>query len=732
MTTAGNVAEALWTLVASSSGYLLLGLFAAGAVHTIARRFDSLHRAIPRGWRAIGYGIVAGLPLPVCSCGIAPIALALRRRHAHPETVAAFVVSTPETSLDAVGLTAALFGLPFALLRVLAGLTAAFLAGLFAIATEAWPGAEHHEYEPHEHDLAPSAPPEWWPRLVAWTVRMGREWFGRAPLPDAPPAAEEPPSKRARLRRTLVETMRLGFVETLDEISWMLLIGFVVSALLMAFLPNDFAARIPGGLAGQTLFGLAISLPLYVCASGSIPLAAALMAKGLSPVAVLAIFLIGPITNPAMVLLLGRSFGKRFVVGLIVAGLIAAIVFGAILTSVTPSVSGAPSTPPGPSLTLGVTEVFFTILFLPIFILSLARTGWRRGAHDLRLVFEGIVPAEVRVSFRSGARRLASRRRQLASAVVALLAIAWLLGGCAVIPEGAAGFEEVFGRAGRQPLGAGLHWTFPRPIGRMRVIDSGSIVNVSVGFRPEAAPERGWGGLVFSSADSGWHSIYTSAGPRPEESTYVTGDLNLVESKANIHLRVSDPRAFAYQGGDPIESVRSLFQASLRELLASRSIDDTLTMARASIEEAAGRDLQRRLAAAHVPLQVLAVNLLDLHPPDASVRAFRDISSALEDRETRIHQARGKADAALPSARGEAAVLIAAADSDRKENVARAGGVATAFAVQADVAKRSGAAVRSMLRWNALDRLFAGKRIVLYPHSTPRDLIETPPAGGFF
>jgi membrane protease subunit HflK len=170
----------------------------------------------------------------------------------------------------------------------------------------------------------------------------------------------------------------------------------------------------------------------------------------------------------------------------------------------------------------------------------------------------------------------------------------------------------------------------------------------------------------------------------------------------------------------------------LRELLASRSIDDTLTTARAAIEEAAGRDLQRRLAAAHVPLQVLAVNLLDLHPPDASVRAFRDISSALEDRETRIHQARGKADAALPSARGEAAVLIAAADSDRKENVARAGGVATAFAVQADVAKRSGAAVRSMLRWNALDRLFAGKRIVLYPHGTPRDLIETPPAGGFF
>ena len=114
------------------------------------------------------------------------------------------------------------------------------------------------------------------------------------------------------------------------------------------------------------------------------------------------------------------------------------------------------------------------------------------------------------------------------------------------------------------------------------------------------------------------------------------------------------------------------------------------------------------------------------------MRAFRDISSALEDRETRIHQARGKADAALPAARGEAAMLLANAQADRGENVARASGVSIAFAVQADVAKKSGTAVRSMLRWDALDHLLIGKRIVLFPHGTARDLVDTPPAGGFF
>ncbi len=749
MNVIGNAAGAFWTLLTSSSGYLLLGLFAAGVVHVIAHRFDSVRQAIPRGLSAIGFGIVAGLPLPVCSCGIVPIALALKRRHAHPETVASFVVSTPETSLDAVGLTAALLGLPFAFFRVLAGLAAALMAGIFVIATEAWPasasgrGSEAEGHDDIGHRDEDHRPPEWWRRLVAWTVKTSKDWFGRVPTPLAPPielpvaeappvvAAETPPV-RTRFRRTLIEAMRVGFVETLDEVSWMLLFGFAVSALLLALLPDDFATRIPGGIAGQTMFGLAISLPLYVCASGSIPLAAALMMKGLSPIAVMAIFLVGPITNPAMLLLLSRSFGRRFVAALVLAGLIAAIAFGGIVATL----AKAPATQLAQEGTSspGGWEVFFTILFLPAFALSLARAGLRRGASDIREAFTNVLPADLRKAVRRLTQRLSARKRQLGWATLGALTTAWILSGCAVVPEGMVGFTEVLGKAGAQPLQPGLHWTLPRPLSRVRVVDSGSVIDVSVGFRPEAQERRTWNDLaVFTpAADSGWHSTYTSSGSRPEESTYVTGDLNLVESKAGIHLLVSDPRSFAYQGGDPIESVRSLYQASMRELLASRSIDDTLTTARASIEGAALRDLQRRLAAAHVPLRPVSVNLLDLHPPDASVRAFRDISSALEDRETRIHRARGKADAALPSARGAAAMMIAAAESDRLENVARAAGVSKAFVIQAEVAQRSGEAVRSMLRWNALDRLFIGKRLVLVPHGTGRDLVDMPPLGGVF
>ena len=730
----GNVATAFLTLLANSSGFLLLGLFAAGLVHAFAHRFESLRRSIPRGLKAIGFGIIAGFPLPVCSCGIVPIALALKRRHAHPETVASFVVSTPETSLDAVGLTAALLGLPFAFFRVLAGLTAALFAGIFVIAAEAWPSMrEGHRGDEHEHDddVEVHAPPEWWRRLTAWTVKIANEWFGPSPTPSEvnTPAEPAPPSIRKRFRRTIVEAMRVGFVETLDEIAWMLLLGFAASALILAFLPDDFAARIPGGIAGQTLFGLAISLPLYVCASGSIPLAAALMMKGLSPVAVMTIFLVGPLTNPATILLLSRSFGRRFVAALVLACLLAAIAFGGIVATFATVPAAPPSPDAGQAASVGGWDVFFSIIFLPIFALSLARAGWRRGAHDLRQAVTSIFPGDVLTAFNHAGVRLWSRKKDLVWAGAVVMTVAWLLSGCTTIPEGSAGFEEVFGRAGQRPLPPGLHWTLPPPFGRVRVIDAGELIDVSVGFRPEPLSSDS---TAFTPPDSGWHSIYTSAGSRPEESTYVTGDLNLVESKAGIHLLVSDPRAFAYQGGDPIETVRSMYQASLRELLASRSIDETLTLARGSIEQAALRDLQRRLIEAHVPLRAVSVNLLDLHPPDASVHAFRDISTALEDRETRIHQARGKADAALPSARGTAVMMMASAESDRRENVARADGVSTAFVVQAEVAKRSGPAVRSMLRWDALDRLLVGKRLVLVPHGTSRDLIDMPPAGGFF
>jgi uncharacterized membrane protein YraQ (UPF0718 family)/regulator of protease activity HflC (stomatin/prohibitin superfamily) len=731
-----NFAAAFLTLLANSSGFLLLGLFAAGLVHALAHRFESLQRSIPRGLKAIGFGIIAGFPLPVCSCGIVPIALALKRRHAHPETVASFVVSTPETSLDAVGLTAALLGLPFALFRVLAGLTAALFAGIFVIATEAWPANQESDGgKAHDHagDLIEGhAPPEWWRRLMAWTRNIWNEWFGP---PGTPAETSEPESHsiRKRFRRTIGEAMRVGFVETLDEIAWMLLFGFALSAVILAFLPDDFAARIPGGIAGQTLFGLAISLPLYVCASGSIPLAAALMMKGLSPVAVMTIFLVGPLTNPATLLLLSRSFGRRFVAALVLAGLLSAIAFGGIVATLVKTPAGQQPLEIGQTATVGAWDIFFTIIFLPILVLSLARAGFRRGARDIRQAMTSILPADLRAGMHNAAAGLWSRKRAFGWIAAGIVAVVWLFSGFAAIPEGSVGFAEAFGKAGEKPLPPGLHWTLPRPFGRMRMVDTGALIDVSVGFRPEAGDRAASDAALFmQAADSGWHSIYTSSGSRPEESTYVTGDLNLVESKAGVHLVISDPRAFAYQGGDPIETVRSLYQASFRELLASRSIDDTLTSARASIEQAALHDLQLRLIVGHVPLRALSVNLLDLHPPDASVHAFRDISSALEDRETRIHQARGKADAALPSARGAAAAMLAAAESDRRENVARAGGVSTAFVIQADVAKRSGPAVRSMLRWDALDRLLAGKRLVLMPHGTTRDLVDMPPSGGFF
>jgi len=604
-------------------------------------------------------------------------------------------------------------------------LTAAVLAGIFVIATEAWPGKEEPAIAVEGGPSDSHAVPDWWPRLVNRALALWKEWFGRIPKAEGEePAPVE--TRRSRIRRAIVHAMRIGLVEILDEISWMLLFGFTLSALLLTFLPADFAGRVPGGLVGQIIFGLAISLPLYICASGSVPLVAALVVKGLSPVAALVMFLIGPITNPAMLLMLRKSFGRRFLGSLLIAGMIAAAIFGSILAAM-PGSDAARSilgTDPAQTMISGW-DILLAIIFLPIFLLSLARAGWHRAAEDVRSTIASVIPADVRSAI--GHVRRWIRPRRLLWASIGIVAAAWLLSGFAVIGEGTVGFAEIFGKAGSTPLAPGLHWLPPRPIGRLRRVDAQAVVDVSVGFRP------GEEVLSFSSP-TGWHSSYTSAGSRPEESSYVTGDLNLVESKAGIHLLVSDPRVFLYRGGNPIESVRSLFQASLRELLASRSIDDTLTTARGSIEEAARRDLQRRLDADQIPLRAISVNILDLHPPDAAVQAFRDISSAGEDRETRIHKASGIADAALPMARGQAATLLAAAESDRTENVARAKGVGTAFVVQAEVARRSGAAVRSMLRWDALDRLFLGKRVVLIPHRTARDLYDISPAqtGGLF
>lgn len=731
---------------AKSALYLLVGFLLAGLVHVFLRGRSFGKNMTTRGLRSILSGMAFGLALPVCSCGVLPLSVAMKKRKATPESVASFTVATPDNSEDTILLTAGLLGPLFAVVRVVAGFVAGLLSGLLVIAAEAWGEPERVE----EGDGGPGsdacaarrAEPRWYRGLVSlllYLPRRAAERLSRGGAPDQGGAAAQPEegaapaaSSHEPLGRRLVagtrEAMRFGFREVLDEIAWSLLAGLVVSGFLAAALPEDALSRVPGGLPGQFLFAAVIAVPLYLCASASTPLGAVLLAKGMAPGAVLVLFLTGPVTNMPTVLLMRRHFGKRFLVAILLGTFVTSIALGTLLHLLWPVSPGGWGAP-GELVEEGVSAldlVSGAVLLVP-FLGALVRVGARAGWEQIASTFHGLVPGAVRARARAAVAALSSLgSRRLSAGAAALAVVSWGAFGFTAVPQGSLGFASTLGRVDPRPLEPGWRWHLPAPLGRVEVLPLRELVKVDVGFRAAGLPDPD--ADDWSAAGGSWHASYTTPGHNPEETSYVTGDQNVVEANLAIHLLVTDPFALRYRTRDGIEAVRLPALSVMRELMASRPIDGVLTRERGEVEKAARQRLDAELSRGKLPMKVVSVSLLDLHPPLGAVAAFRDVSSAAEDRERRVYEARAVAESSLPEARGTAAVERERAEAESAERSLSAAGRKAAFRDQAEASRLAPEETRTRLRWETLERVLSGRRVFVAPAGTPHDVLDGLPS----
>lgn len=213
-------------------------------------------------------GVVVGLPLPVCSCGVVPIYRELVRQGTSLAAAIAFLVATPELEIAAVMLTWQLMGGELALVRT--GMAAALALGVGMFVASLAP--------------APARPVD-----------------DRADGLPAQPSG----GIASRLRTAL----RFGFGPAVDSTATWILAGLLLSAMLMPYVSREWIASLPPGI--DVPIAALIGLPLYVCATGSTPLAAMLLVQGLSPGAVLALLLTGPSTNITTFGMLARLHGAR-------------------------------------------------------------------------------------------------------------------------------------------------------------------------------------------------------------------------------------------------------------------------------------------------------------------------------------------------------------------------------------------------------------------------------------
>ena len=271
-----EVADGFWNIVGQMSPYLLLGFLIAGALNVLISPAWVERHLGGRGLWPIFKASAFGVPLPLCSCGVIPVAASLHRHGASRGATTAFLISTPQTGVDSIVVTFSLLGPVYAVFRPIVALVSGAIGG----------------------GVIDAVDPE------------------RGKAANASNAADcQDACCQGQTRSWIVRIFHYGFVVLVRDIGRALLIGLVVAALITALVPDDFFAAQLGGLLtggiGAMLIMMLLGIPVYVCATASVPVAAALIMKGVSPGAAMVFLMTGPATNAATIATVWKTMGHR-------------------------------------------------------------------------------------------------------------------------------------------------------------------------------------------------------------------------------------------------------------------------------------------------------------------------------------------------------------------------------------------------------------------------------------
>ena len=296
----------------SMSPYLLLGFLLAGLMHAfVPGQMYSRYLAKPT-FRSVFNAALFGIPLPLCSCGVIPTAMSLRREGASKGAAVSFLIATPQTGVDSIIATYSLMGLPFAIVRPIAALVTALFGGQmvnkFASDDEPEHLEDHHDHAVHaecgcghDHDHEECSCEHDHHHHHEHATSVGGK---------------------------LIEAIHYGFVHMMADIGKWLVVGLVVAALITVLVPDSFFEFFADNSLLSMLLVLCMAIPMYLCATGSIPIAVALMMKGLTPGAGLVLLMAGPASNVASILVIRKVLGNRTQVIYLISIILGAILFG--------------------------------------------------------------------------------------------------------------------------------------------------------------------------------------------------------------------------------------------------------------------------------------------------------------------------------------------------------------------------------------------------------------------
>ncbi len=278
----------LLNVVCEMAPYLLLGFLIAGILHVFVpqgfyRKYLSKNNKLSVLWAAL-----LGIPLPLCSCGVIPTAIGLRNEKASKGAVASFLIATPQTGIDSILATFSLMGLGFAIIRPVAALVTGVCGGLLV-----------NRLVPEDNAAVTPG--------TSCNVETGNRFW---------------------------RVLKYAYFKMIQDIGGRLVIGLLVAALIQVAIPDDFFLHFGNQPLLQMLVILVVAVPMYICSTGSIPVAAALIMKGLSPGAALVMLMAGPAVNLASILVVRKAMGWRFTWIYLLVIVVFSILFGLLVNAI--------------------------------------------------------------------------------------------------------------------------------------------------------------------------------------------------------------------------------------------------------------------------------------------------------------------------------------------------------------------------------------------------------------
>lgn len=286
--------EELFYLLGEMAPWLLLGLVFAGLLKVYFPQKHIDKYLGQSNFKSAVNGSLLGVPMPLCSCGVIPTGISFFKNGASHGATNSFLISTPQTGVDSILATYSMLGWPFAVLRPIVAFTTGIFGGVLTNLLI--------------HEKPKVAVPRVNSKFDSFKIDAAKLGKANETCDDDSCGCHVTTKKDSH---RLIKAANYAFVELLQDISKWLVLGFLVAALISVILPDDFFSAFQGYGILEIFLVLAASVPIYVCATGSIPIAAVLLMKGISPGAALVFMMAGPATNVATITVVAKTMGKK-------------------------------------------------------------------------------------------------------------------------------------------------------------------------------------------------------------------------------------------------------------------------------------------------------------------------------------------------------------------------------------------------------------------------------------